>query len=559
MTLLLVIGQWSFAQGTKREKPNIILILADDYGYMDIQEYAKHTLGTDKSKMFYETPNLDRLIREGVAFDRAYATMLCAPTRSSILTGKYAARLGFTTATPYEPTYYNQGLKVPKGSYINDVIYHSDKIPIEQALRNGSSNTGVPSGTKYDNGVDETSIAEALPDYNSVFIGKWHMGGHGAQGYTPANQGFKSIAWYDAGSSPYFNWRKLWNNKSMKRHPNMPQKEWMIGNAGEETGENYLTDDLTVQALRFLNKQAKVKEKPFFLYFCHFAVHGPWQGKKEDIEHFKNKKTKGWNGQGDARYAAMIYDMDKSVGEILDKLEETGLDKNTLVIFMSDNGGIDNDVNPQGFITNNDPLKGGKACLTEGGVRVPLIFRWKGKIKEGKWSKIAVGCTDILPTIVEVAGYNPKSLYTKEDIDGRSIWGLMSDVKNKKKTYTRNTHYWHYPFNVIYNNPYDGLPLTPHSAIMEGNYKLIFDWYGKLKLFDVKKDLSENNNLAKKMPDKVNDLFGKLITWLDKDVKKTYWPTLNPDYNSAKEVRDVPFIDLVKIYRNGGDVAKAAN
>ncbi len=562
-SLIFVLSLLLFScnsRGKVVKRPNIILILADDYGYMDAQSYAEHTLGVEKNRMFYETPNIDRLVNEGIAFDQAYANQLCSPTRASLLTGKYAARLGFTTATPRSKTYYNTNQSIPEGSYAHDVIDHHDDIKIEMALKNGSSSTALPSGAAPDNGWDETTIAEALPDYHSAFIGKWHIGGHGAKGYTPADQGFdETIAWFDAGGSPYFNWRKLWNNRT-KYFPKSPQDRNYMGNAGEDTGFDYLTDDLTEQAVRFIDKRSKIKDEPFFLYFCHFAVHSPWQSKKEETEYFEKKTTRGWNGQKDARYAGMIKSLDNSVGRILSKLEETGLDKNTLVVFMSDNGGIDSKITPNGMVTDNSPLMGGKACLTEGGVRVPLIFRWKGKLDQGRWCNVAVDCNDIFPTLVDVAGYDAKSYYKKENgIDGRSLLGLLNDVKNTKKTYKRDTHFWHYPFNVIYNNPYDGLSLTPHSAIRKGDYKLIFDWYGRLKLFNIKEDISEKNNLAKQMPELTNKLFDELMVWLNKNVKKTYWPTLNPDYNAANESHDVPFVNLVEIYNNGGDVALKAN
>lgn len=542
------------------QKPNIILILADDFGYMDTQAYAQHTLGTEKNKMFYETPNLDRLISEGVAFDQAYVCQLCSPTRASILTGKNAARLGFVTALPLRDTYYNQNLPVPEGSYIHDVIYHGDNIKIEQALINGSSNSAIPAGTEIDNGLDETTIAEALPDYYSAFIGKWHVGGFGAKGYGPGDQGFHPIAWYDSGASTYFNWRNVWNNRSKKRYPNMPQDEWLMGDAGSETVEKYLTDDLTVQAVNFIEQRSKIKDEPFFLYFCHFAVHGPWQAKTEDSLYFAQKPTIGWNGHRDARYASMIRGLDNSVGKILDKLEETGLEENTLVVFLSDNGGIDNDVEPKGFITDNNPLTGGKACVTEGGIRVPLVFRWKRKLEGAKWCNVAVDCNDIFPSLVEAAGYDPSPYYKKENgIDGRSLMRLLQDTKNAEKSYDRETHYWHYPFNVSYNNPYDGLPLTPHSAIREGDYKLIFDWHGRLQLFNVKEDISEKNNLAKQMPEKTNELFGKLMSWLKTNVKKTYWPKVNPTYNPSNESHNVPFVNLVDAFEKGENVALIAN
>jgi arylsulfatase A-like enzyme len=522
---------------------------------MDTRAYAEHTVGVDKNKMFYETPNLDRMVEEGVAFSQAYACQLCSPTRASILTGKYAARLGFTTATPLRNTYYNQGQEVPEGSYAHDVIYHFDRIKYQQAWINGSSNTAVPAGTDFDNGRDEISIAEALPDYHSVFIGKWHLGGHGAEGYQPSGQGFEPLAWFDAGGSIYFDWQKSWNNKSLERFPNIPQDKWKVGDSGMTTGEKYLTDDLTEQAVRYIDKRSKIKDQPFFLYFCHFAVHTPYQGKDEDVKYFDGKGTKGWNNHDDPIYASMIRGLDNSVGRILDKLEETGLEDNTLVVFMSDNGGLDSKLWPGGTGTDNSPFVGGKACLTEGGIRVPLIFKWKGKIGGGKWCDVPVDCTDILPTLVQAAGYDVDKYYNEIDIDGRSLMSLVHDTGNRKKTYTKDIHYWHYPFNVIIKSPFDNLPLTPHSAIREKNFKLIFDWHGRLKLYDIENDPYEKNNLVQQMPDKTDELFNKLMTWLEENVEKTYWPRPNPNYNSDDEPRNEPFTDLYKNYVESKNIA----
>ncbi len=536
-------------------KPNIILILADDYGYMDSQGYARRLTGESKEKMFYETPHIDRLMNEGVSFTYAYANQLCSPTRASILTGKYAGKLGFTTATPLRNTYYNQGLEPPEGEYIHDVLVHKDPIEIEQAWINGKSNTALPAGTAYDNGWDEVTIAEALVDYHSAFIGKWHVGGHGAKGYQPADQGFHPIAYYDAGGSAYFNWRPAWNRKSKNPFPEMPQEEWEIGDAGEETSKEYLTDDLTVQALRYLDERAMNQDEPFSLYFCHFAVHTPIQAKKEDSIYFAEKNTIGWNGHNDPKYAGMIRGLDNSVGAILDKLAETGLEENTLVIFFSDNGGLDSRITFGDISTVNAPLRGGKACLTEGGIRVPLIFKWKGKINEGEWCDVSVDCTDLFPTILEAAGYDPEEAYDKMAIDGRSLMPLFKDPDNSENAYDHDTRYWHYPFNVRMRSPYDEEYLTPHSGIMEGDYKLIFDWHGRLYLYNVKEDVSETNNLIDEMPDKTRDLFDKLISWLEENIDRHYWPEENPDYNPEKEVRqDAPFVNLYEIYDNGGDV-----
>ena len=526
------------------KKPNIIFILADDYGIVDTQAYAAKFLKTSIDSTFYETPNINKLMKEGISFSQAYANQLCSPTRASILTGKHASRLGFTTAMPHTNTYYNQNLSIPKGYFANDVLEHKDNILIEQALKNGISNSAVPAGKNVQLDLDELSIAEVLTDYESTFIGKWHIGGFGAKGFQPSDNGFKTLAYFDGGGSAYFNWRNGWNQKSKARFPKIPQEKWEIGDAGKETGEEYLTDDLTQQALIYLDNKAKDNKKPFFLYFSHFAVHSPYQGKKEEIVYFNSKKTKGFNNQNNAIYASMIKSMDRSVGKILDKLKETGLEENTLVIFMSDNGGIDGEITPDGNGTENHPFLGGKACLTEGGIRVPLIFKWKGKFEEGKWVDIPVDCTDIFSSIVEVAGYNSKSVVQENKLDGESVIGLLTDTQNTKKTYTKDTHFWHYPFNVIYKNPFDGYALTPHSAIRKGDYKLIFDWYGRLYLFNIEKDPFEKNNLYSLEKEKSYTLFKELTSWLKNNVDKRYWPSKNPNYNPEKEVRDLPFKDL---------------
>lgn len=536
-----------------QERPNIILILADDFGIVDSRAYAAHFTDTDTSNMFYETPNIDKLVAEGISFSQAYANPLCSPTRASILTGKHAAKLGFMTAMPLRATYYNQNMVVPEDYYAHDVLEHKDNIPIEQAWINSTSNSAVPTGTSYDNGRDVISIAEALKDYHSAFIGKWHIGGFGAKGYQPPAHGFEPLAWFDGGGSAYFNWRDSWKNTSTRRFPRIPQENWQIGDPGEGTGEKYLTDDLTEQALDYLDKRARIKDEPFFLYFSHFAVHSPYQAKADYVKYFEKKKSKGWNGHKDPVYAAMIKSMDESIGAILKKLEETGLDKNTLVIFMSDNGGIDSKITPNGNGTNNDPFLGGKATLNEGGIRVPLIFRWKGKFTGGKWVDQPVDCTDIYPSILAAAGYAPSE--NKElDLDGQSLIPLLYDTDNSKNSYTKENHYWHYPFNVIYTSPYDGLPLTPHSAIRHGDKKLIFDWYGRLYLYDLSTDPYEKVNLAEVSPELTNQLFGELMIWLEKNVDKRYWPQLNKEYNPAKEVREVKFRNLYKEYKKNGNI-----
>jgi arylsulfatase A-like enzyme len=524
-------------------KPNIVFILADDLGYVDVNAFAARLTGVKPADMYYETPNLDRLTREGTAFAQAYACQLCSPTRSGVLTGKIAARIGVTTATPGTVrTFYNQGLTPPPGYLANDAVYWGDAtIKIPQALLNGSTLDAMPAGQPLDQGRDEITLAEALPGYHSAFIGKWHLGSHGARGWQPDNQGFTPLAYTDEGGSPYFKWREVWDSR-VKKFPKMPQPELLAGKAGPDTGKEYLTDSLTETAVRFLGEQAaRADRPPFFLYLCHLAVHTPLQAKPADVAYFEKKATRGWNGHANAVYAAMLKSLDESVGRILDTLAQTGLAKDTLVVFMSDNGGV---TYTSPAATCNAPLKGGKAMMYEGGIRVPLVFRWPGQNAAGQWCDVPVDYADLFPTLLQLTRHDPQPHYAR--IDGRSLVPLLTDLSNAKRGYARDTHYWHYPFNVVVINPEDGQPLAPHSAIREGDFKLIFDWSGKLLLYDLKHDWREEHNLADTQPARARDLFTKLNTWIDANVAVKYTPLLNPAYDPATEVRKRPFVDLRK-------------
>lgn len=285
----IVLSLWMllFAGLTGEDKtPNIVFVLADDLGYMDIAAFAAREWGVGREVCFYETPHLDQLVDEGVAFTNFYACQLCSPTRASILTGRNAATIGFTTATPFRKTYYNSGTPVPEGHSPHDVLKHEDSIAEPQAWLNGQTNTALPEGVP--------TLPEILQSHDSAFLGKWHLGGHGAPGQSPAAAGFEELAWFDAGGSPFFNWRDDWRHRKQDLFE-AGERAYQWGDPGPETGEAYLTDDLTVQAVNYIEGRKGV-EKPFFLYLCHFAVHGPWQGKEEDIAYFKNRKTIGFGG-----------------------------------------------------------------------------------------------------------------------------------------------------------------------------------------------------------------------------------------------------------------------
>ncbi len=515
---------------------NILFILADDLGITDVAAYAERFSGKTTDELFYETPNMDRLVERGVAFSQAYANQLCSPTRAAILTGQYPSRHGITTATPFMPTYYNQGLEPPEGFSPHDVLEHKDDIKEPQAWINGRTSTALDPSLN--------TLPKVLASHRSVYIGKWHLGGHGAQGFQPADHGFETLAWFDAGASHYFDngdtghysWPQGWNQKKLP-FDTMPQKEYTVGDAGAPPYAEYLTDDLTARAIHFLEDYAQdrkqgVDKRPFFLYFNHFAVHTPLQAPQETVRYFEKKTQRGTLGHDNATYAAMVKHLDDSVGNLLDALEATGLSDNTLVVLTSDNGGVEY-TNPAA--TDNAPFKGGKACLHEGGVRVPLVYWQPGRF-ESAWCTSPVNCTDHLPTLAELSGNA-----LPEDLDGISLVPLLQDPAASAPP---RTFIWHYPFNVIVKHPDDGFPLTPHSGIRVGDYKLLWDWHGRLNLYNIEEDRFEQTDLAAQMPERRDQMLMQLQEWLSENVEPRYLPELRPNYDPNDDKRPVRFLDM---------------
>ncbi|MFC7335632.1 sulfatase [Haloferula chungangensis] len=505
--------------------PNIVFILADDLGITDINAFASHFTGDAPEKLFYETPHLDQLASDGIPFSQSYANQLCSPTRAAILSGRIASRLGFTTATPNTRTYFNQGITPPEGASPHDAFAHKDSIKSPQAWINANSNTALD--------PEIPTLPQVLKTYDSAFLGKWHLGGHGVSELQPSAHGFRELAFLDAGGSPYFSWQATWNNR--KAHFPKQPGEYRIGQAGKPTGEDYLTDDLTARACNYIRERAALPKgsKPFLLYYCPFAVHTPLQAPAEDIAHFEEKKQRGHLGHNNPTYAAMLKHLDISVGEIRQALEETGLSQDTIIVFTSDNGGVEY-TDPAA--TDNQPFKGGKACLYEGGVRVPTIIYWPDHYEGGTWCNQVIDATDFLPTLAELSG-NP----LPDDIDGLS---LIKVLKNPEKEQSPRTLIWHYPFNVIVKHPDHGRPLTPHSAIRVGDHKLIWDWHGSLELYDIPSDPYEENDLASTKPELTSALHQQLKQWLSDHVAKPYFPTPNPHFDPEAPGQAFPFKDL---------------
>jgi arylsulfatase A len=345
-------GLTSAAGGPGAERPNVVFILIDDLGWTD--------LGCMGSPLF-ETPNVDRLAREGLKFTQAYAACtVCSPTRASLMTGKYPARLHLTDYIP--------GEKHPKAKLrIPDWTQH---LPLE-----------------------ELTIAKVLKGagYATASIGKWHLG---PAEFFPEHQGFDlNRGGCDKGQPPsYF---------SPYRIPTLED-----GPKGE-----YLTDRLTDEAVKFIQAN---HDRPFYLYLPHYAVHAPFQAKPEIIEKYRAKIKPGMD-QKNAAYAAMVESVDQSVGRILATLDDLKLSEKTIVVFTSDNGGL----LPA---TSNKPLRVGKGSAYEGGVRVPLIVRWPGVSRPGSVCETPTITLDWYPTIAEAAGVK---LDPKQIVDGASLLPLL--------------------------------------------------------------------------------------------------------------------------------------
>jgi len=457
-----------------------VFILVDDLGWRDVGAFGS---------TFYETPNIDELASDGVRFTNAYAAApICSPTRLSIMTGKYPARLNGTDwfgapqpDDPYPMWWVNR--------------YRRDELPLTTA----EYTERMP--------LEEVTLAEALKDagYSTFFAGKWHLG---PEGYWPENQGFDvNKGGYTAGGphsyfSPYKN----------PRLEDGPKGEQLPHRLAEET-------------VKFIKNH---KDQPFLAYLSFYSVHVPLQARKDLIQKYeKKKKEEGLEprmGREDWRevrlnqthpvYAGMVDAMDQAVGMVLGSLKDAGLDSNTIIFFMSDNGGLST-VN--GYPTSNAPLRDGKGWLYEGGIREPMIIKWPGVTQAGTTNGTPVISTDFYPTILDMAELPPKSEQAR---DGVSLVPLL-----KGKKLDRKRIYWHFP----HYSPQGGFP---GSAVRQGKWKLIHNYEtNRLQLYNLLDDISEAHNLVEQYPDTARILFQHLDKWrndvgarmpipINKDLKK---------------------------------------
>jgi arylsulfatase A len=447
--IVLACLPWTGTAGepVRRGRPNIIFVLIDDMGWTDVGCFGSP---------YYRTPNIDRLASSGMRFTQAYAACaVCSPTRAAILTGKYPARLHITDWIPGEGTPKESRFQVPEWQ---------KHLPLE-----------------------EVTLAEALKGlgYRTACIGKWHLG---ETNYFPERQGFDlNIAGGAIGHPASYFW-PYGDEGASHRVPGLAQR-------GGSEGE-YLTDRLTDEALRFIEDN---REKPFFLYLAHYAVHSPLMGKKEVVEEYG--ELPGAKGQSNAVYAAMVQGVDDSVGRILGGLKELGLSDRTVLVFTSDNGGAVHFGKPQA--TSNLPLRLGKGYAYEGGLRVPLVIRAPGLTKPGSACDAPVISQDFFPTLLELAGAKKSASRTARD--GLSLVPLLEGQGRLR----RQELFWHYPHH------WNGTGVSPYSVIRKGDWKLVrFYESGREELYNLHDDCGEQHDLAATEPKTQRQLSSRLNAWL---------------------------------------------
>ena len=456
-------------------RPNFLFFLADDLGWRDLGCFGSP---------FYETPHLDRLAKQGMRFTDAYAACpVCSPTRASIMTGKYPVRTGITTfiGAP-QPDRWKGNTRLLPAPYATRLV------------------------------LEEITLAEALKagGYATFFAGKWHLG---PEGFWPEDQGFDiNKGGTDAGG-PYG------GNKYFSPYGNPRLTD---GPPGE-----HLPDRLATETAKFIEDH---KDRPFIAYLSFYSVHVPLMA-REDLKKKYEEKAKTVTADGprfipeganQARqvqdhpvYAGMVEAMDLAVGKVLRKLEDLGLDGNTVVVFMSDNGGLSTS---EGSPTSNVPLRAGKGWVYEGGIREPLIVRWPGVTGPGSVCKSPVTSTDFYPTLLEMAGL---PLRPAQHVDGVSFVPLL-----KGGTMNRGPIYWHYPH-------YSNQGGSPAAAVRSGDWKLIeFFEDRRFELYNLREDVGEKTDLAKSNPAKVRELGDLLHAW--QKMTDAKFPSPNPRYGATK-------------------------
>ncbi len=460
------------------KKPNVVFILADDLGWADTTLYG-HT-------KYYHTPNLERLAKRGMTFTRAYsASPLCSPTRSSILTGLSPARTGITAPNCHEPKVV---LEATPGTKAPPDQKSTQPVPVSRLK------------TEY------RTLAEALQDagYATGHFGKWHLG---PEPYSPLQQGFDVDVPHWPGPGPAGSYVAPWKFKDFDADPGEPNQ--------------HIEDRMAKEAVAFMEKH---KDRPFFLNYWMFSVHAPFDAKKSLIEKYRGLANPA-DPQHCPTYAAMVESMDDAIGTLLDTLDRLKLTERTIIVFTADNGGNMYSVVDGTVPTSNAPLRGGKATVFEGGIRVPGIVRWPGITTDGSRSDTIVQSSDYYPTLLDGLGLKPAP---GQRFDGISILPAL-----RGQPLARDATFTYFPHSP-------GVPdwLPPAVSVHRDDWKLIRIFHGGEKgahrhlLFNLRDDLSEKNNLAATKTELVAELDALIEIFLTDT--KAIVPVPNPAFDPSK-------------------------
>lgn len=493
---------------TPARRPNIVLFLVDDMGWVDCGAYGSQ---------YYATPHIDRFAARSMKFTDAYAQPLCSPTRASLLTGQYSARHGITSATGHQPPQPAGHAFLPKTA-----------PPAQPLLTPQSKNYLEP---------DEYTLAEALRDagYRTAHIGKWHVGL--TRPYWPEQHGFEVAFHCHPDPGPpggYFSPYGVSPDGD-------PRGQRRVGTITDGPPGEYIVDRLADEAIRFIDSH---RDRPFFLNLWNYGVHGPWGHKVEETRSFADR-TDPLGRQGNPIMASMLKSVDDCFGRILDALDRNGLAEHTIVVFNSDNGGnthSNTDADPRSRNranspqatdwrmwagtkppTNNAPLRDGKGTLYEGGTRVPLLWSWPGHIPPGATSDAVVGHIDLYPTLLDLLGLPHPA---QQQIDGVSYAAVLTQTGRL----SRNAFFNYFPHGR-----------SPGRAggvwVRSGDWKLI-RWFGlapddpaRFELYNLRDDLSETTNRAAAERDRVAE-FDRLIDGFLNDTGATY-PRPNPAFRAS--------------------------
>lgn len=452
-------------------RPNFVVILADDLGWADLGCY-----GAD----LHETPHIDRLAKEGIRFTDAYAMPVCSPTRAALLTGRHAARVRITV--------WSEGSLNP---------------PRNRKLLEAASQHDLPHS--------ETTLAGHLQreGYLTALVGKWHLGD---ANHFPETHGFDvNIGGTHWGAPQTYWWPYSGTGKFGPEFRYVPHLEF--GSSGE-----YLTDRLTDEAIKVIDQAG---DQSFFLYLAHHAPHTPIEAKEDDTRHFQSKLKPGMHHQNPV-YAAMVKSLDHSVGRVLAHLKKRNLEENTVIVFLSDNGGfigIDRKSGQTIPVTDNAPLRSGKGSCYEGGIRVPLIVRWPGVTTGGTVCATPVIVMDLFHTLLAAAGLKAPLDLVSDGLDLKPL------LQQPTADLERDALFFHYPH--YYQTT------TPVSAVRAGKWKLLeYLEDERVELYNLEDDLGEQNDLASTMPDKAAELRERLHQW--RKATNAAMPTPNPEYNPKR-------------------------